>query len=333
MEDFQKFDNRRLERQARWLRELRSWRNARVQPVPDWTFVGNDGVERRVTIGDRWPSVDTPVTLTATAHIPDSWAGQPVELELWLGGEGFVRLTPGHQEGLNPFHHDFRITNSAAGGEAIAVGAEVVPKGMFGSHVHAPGVDRAMLTVPHYEVRALETDLKMLVQAAEQLKDHEIFPRLLDLVDDAYRELAPFWPTSTEIAKVRYISGDSAGGAHHNLGLGDYGRPGFEGTLVLSGIWHIPPPDGQFEPLSGEAIAATGRARETIAAGLDRLKTMYPPIGKILLTGHAHIDLAWLWPVAETRRKVRRTFSSVLRLMDDYGDFTFNQSSAQAYAW
>ncbi|MEJ7839195.1 MAG: glycoside hydrolase family 38 C-terminal domain-containing protein, partial [Thermomicrobiales bacterium] len=42
---------------------------------------------------------------------------------------------------------------------------------------------------------------------------------------------------------------------------------------------------------------------------------------------------AWLWPVAETRRKVRRTFSSVLRLMDQYPDFTFNQSSAQAYAW
>lgn len=333
MEDFIKFDNRRLERQARWLRELRAWRNAKVQPMPDWTFVGADGVERPLTIGDLWPSVYTPVTMTATARIPDEWAGYPVELEIWLGGEGFVKLTPGHQEGLNPFHHDFKVTDRAQGGEEIAIEAEVVPKGMFGSHVHSPGLDRAMLTVPHDEVRALETDLRMLVQAAEQLKDHEIFPRLLDLVDDAYRELAPFWPTSTDIAKVRYISGDSAGGAHHHLGSGDYGQPGFEGTLVLSGIWHIPPPDGEFAPLDDEALQATVQARKVIAAGLDRLKALYPPIGKILLTGHAHIDLAWLWPVEETRRKVRRTFSSVLRLMDDYDDFTFNQSSAQVYAW
>lgn len=85
VEDFQRFDNRRLERQARWLRELRAWRNALVQPVPDWTFTGADGVARRLTI------VDTPVTLTATARIPDEWAGHPVELELWLGGEAYVR--------------------------------------------------------------------------------------------------------------------------------------------------------------------------------------------------------------------------------------------------
>jgi alpha-mannosidase len=333
VEDFRKFDNRRLERQARWLGELRAWRNAVVAPVPDWTFTGADGHEQPITIGDPWPRKDTPVTMRATARVPEAWAGQPVELELWLGGEGFVKLTPGHQEGLNPFHHDFKIAASAAGGEEIAIEAEVVPKGMFGSDVGAPVLGRAMLTIPHYQVRALETDLKMLVQTAEQLKDHDIFSHLLDLVDDAYRELAPSWPTSTEIAKVRYISGDSTGGAHHDMGYGDYRRAGFEGTLVLSGIWHIPPPDGEFEPLSDDALQATERAQEVIAAGLERLKASYPPIGNILLTGHAHIDLAWLWPVVETRRKVRRTFSSVLHLMDKYEDFTFNQSSAQAYAW
>jgi alpha-mannosidase len=45
------------------------------------------------------------------------------------------------------------------------------------------------------------------------------------------------------------------------------------------------------------------------------------------------MDLAWLWPVAETRRKGRRTFSNVLELMSQYEDFRFNQSSAQLYAW
>jgi alpha-mannosidase len=167
--------------------------------------------------------------MLATAIVPKDWAGQPVELELWLGGEGFVKLTPGHQEGLNPFHHDFRITQSAAGGESIQIEAEVVPKGMFGSHVFGPRPYRAHLTIPQHTVRALETDLRMLIQTATQLKDHDVFSHLLDLVDVAYRELALSWPTSTEVARTRYISGDESGGAHYSLGLGRLRASRFRG--------------------------------------------------------------------------------------------------------
>lgn len=333
MDDFKRYDKRRHERLARWLAELRSWRNARVTPISDWTFIGADGTSHQLTIGDAWPSVDTPVTLRATATIPQDWVGERVEVELWLGGEGFVTFTPGYQTGLNPLHHDFELTPQAQGGETIEIEAEVVPKGMFGSHVYDPAVSRAVLTVPHDRVRELETDLRMLIETAEQLRDHEAFPLFLDLAEAAYRELAPDWPTATDIASVRYVSGDVDGGNRPSVGFGDYGRPGFEGSLLVRGIWHIPPPHGRLEPLPEEALAACDRAREVIAAGLARIKDRYPPIGKLMLTGHAHIDLAWLWPVAETRRKVRRTWRSVLRLMEKYEGFTFNQSSAQAYKW
>ena len=60
-------------------------------------------------------------------------AGQPVELELWLGGEGFVRLSTGFQGGLDPPHHSFPVATAATGGEAISIEAEVVPKGMLGT--------------------------------------------------------------------------------------------------------------------------------------------------------------------------------------------------------
>ena len=333
MDDFKRFDQRRLERITRWLGELRSWRNARVEPILDWTFTGADGIAHQLSVGDPWPSVDTPVKLTATATIPKDWKGKRVEVELWLGGEGFVTFDPGYQTGLNPFHHDFQLTESAAGGETITINAEVVPKGMFGAHVAHPAVSRAVLTIPHDQVRELETDLRMLIETAEQLKNHEAFPLFLDLVDDAHRELAPHWPSSTDIAQIRYVSGDADGGNIRDAGLGDSGRPGFEGSLLVSGIWHIPPPHGTLEPLPQAALDACDTAREVIAKGLARIRDRYPPIGKLTLTGHAHIDLAWLWPVAETRRKVRRTWSSVLRLMDQHEEFTFNQSSAQAYKW
>lgn len=49
--------------------------------------------------------------------------------------------------------------------------------------------------------------------------------------------------------------------------------------------------------------------------------------------GHAHIDTAWLWPLAETKRKCIRSFASALRYMDDYPEYKFACSQAQQYAW
>ena len=49
--------------------------------------------------------------------------------------------------------------------------------------------------------------------------------------------------------------------------------------------------------------------------------------------GHAHIDTAWLWPIAETKRKCLRTFANVLRLQERHPHFHFLCSQAQQYAW
>ncbi|MDH7602851.1 MAG: alpha-mannosidase [Armatimonadota bacterium] len=51
----------------------------------------------------------------------------------------------------------------------------------------------------------------------------------------------------------------------------------------------------------------------------------------VAVHGHSHIDVAWLWPYAETRRKCARTFSTVMRLMDWYPEYIFSQSQAQLY--
>ncbi len=49
--------------------------------------------------------------------------------------------------------------------------------------------------------------------------------------------------------------------------------------------------------------------------------------------GHAHLDTAWLWPLAETKRKCYRTFSTALRYMEDYPEYKFTASQAQQYEW
>ncbi|QKD81525.1 alpha-mannosidase [Thermoleptolyngbya sichuanensis A183] len=54
---------------------------------------------------------------------------------------------------------------------------------------------------------------------------------------------------------------------------------------------------------------------------------------QISLLGHAHLDLAWLWPVAETWDAAERTFKSVLSLQAEFPDLIFTHSSPALYAW
>ena len=81
------------------------------------------------------------------------------------------------------------------------------------------------------------------------------------------------------------------------------------------------------DDISGTA----GVGREILASALA--KPAYASAHRVIATGHAHIDSAWLWPARETIRKCARTFSNVLDLMDGDPDFVFACSSAQQYAW
>ena len=47
--------------------------------------------------------------------------------------------------------------------------------------------------------------------------------------------------------------------------------------------------------------------------------------------GHTHIDVAWLWRLRQSREKACRSFSTVLKLMEEYPEYKFMSSQAQLY--
>jgi alpha-mannosidase len=53
----------------------------------------------------------------------------------------------------------------------------------------------------------------------------------------------------------------------------------------------------------------------------------------ISAVGHAHMDLAWLWPMRETVRKSGRTFATALALLERYPAYVFGASQPQQYDW
>jgi alpha-mannosidase len=53
----------------------------------------------------------------------------------------------------------------------------------------------------------------------------------------------------------------------------------------------------------------------------------------VFAVGHCHIDTCWLWPWAETKRKVARSWLNQCDLMDRYPELTFVCSQAQQFQW
>ncbi|UUZ93669.1 hypothetical protein LJK87_02785 [Paenibacillus sp. P25] len=80
--------------------------------------------------------------------------------------------------------------------------------------------------------------------------------------------------------------------------------------------------------VSGEQAA---EARDVLAPELA--KRGGDPTITVSAVGHAHIDLAWLWPIRETIRKGARTFSTAPRMMERYPEYIFGASQPQLYQW
>ncbi len=83
------------------------------------------------------------------------------------------------------------------------------------------------------------------------------------------------------------------------------------------------------EPFGDDFYASVKPAAEALAAGIGDAGA--PLDVRIVATGHAHIDTAWLWTLGQTRRKAGRTFHTVLRLMEQFKDYHFVQSQPQLY--
>ena len=303
---------------SRWCDILESWRVRSEIPLQNWTLTRAGFPSTPTLLGADWSPTpdDLPVLFEGKSTIEGSL--EEAWLELDLGGEGDVKVFLEGREvasgGLNPFHKLFRLGHVLAG-QTLEVRAEVVARSFFGRPNPAPALKVARLVVLEQDLLDLILDLRVALEVVAELegpqnKAHDAVPHLLGMAEEAVTMLE--WPSDT-------------------LAVLGRGRDTL-GEWYAAGIWRLPefPPA---QPLPESARDSVIRARAHLKVELERLRVRYPPQGHLSVSGHAHIDLGWLWPVHETRRKIVRTFRTVLELMGENPDFTFNGSSAQAYAW
>jgi len=85
------------------------------------------------------------------------------------------------------------------------------------------------------------------------------------------------------------------------------------------------------DPLSDNFYTTIESATQILKSGIE--KAGAPLDAVIHATGHAHIDVAWLWTLGQTRRKSERTFHNVIRLMEQFPNYHFSQSQPQLYQY
>ena len=89
--------------------------------------------------------------------------------------------------------------------------------------------------------------------------------------------------------------------------------PKGEGSEILSAL------NGAYaKAMAGDAAAASEILQPVLTAG--------PADFTLYAVGHSHLDLAWLWPVRETKRKAARTFTKQLNNIDHYSGYIYGAS-------
>jgi len=81
------------------------------------------------------------------------------------------------------------------------------------------------------------------------------------------------------------------------------------------------------DALESDAVVA---ARQRLARAYRELPAA-PTAMRAVLTGHAHIDLVWLWPERVGDFKAVHTFATANRLMDRYPEYQFGYSQPASY--
>lgn len=82
------------------------------------------------------------------------------------------------------------------------------------------------------------------------------------------------------------------------------------------------------DPYSEEFYASLSSARRYLEEHYYGKRTLP---SKVEAFAQTHIDVAWLWDLDQTHEKARRSFSTVLSLMDQYPDYRFFSSTPVLY--
>jgi alpha-mannosidase len=244
-----------------------------------------------VTPGDCWGAKWEYGWFRGGFTAPESAAGQMIAVMLDAGGEAAVYIDGDYAGAMDKQHRSIILTDFAQAGRSY----EVVLEAYAG---HGPQEERSGPTPPNRETVPDPPDQQSMV-------GHSTFGIWQEVAFQLAIDVETLWEVREN------FDADSLRVMEIDEGLKDF-------TLIAD-----------FEAPHGEMLASLQAARERLTPLLEKKNGDTTP--EMVGFGNAHIDVAWLWPLAETERKCVRTFSTQLALMARYPEYQFFQSQPHLY--
>ncbi len=262
----------------------------------------DEGPWQKIDHGAAWGGKQQYACFRGKVTVPSHWKGNPIELRIV------------HKENyFEPTHDD----NTTCGPEGQAF--------INGQRVGA--IDWQHKVVRHPFKPGQTYDVRAVVFAARIRCRHNLQTYGLALVDAGTHKLYHDMRVAIEMIdrldaesldRARLI--DALDAAVHALDMRDaVGR-----ALI---------PDECRRDAAGKGFYASVPAAQQTFDKMRKQVQDAPGAGEVLAVGHAHIDLGWLWPIRITHHKCVRTFATQVRLLKEYPDWVYQQSSPQAYKW
>ena len=219
----------------------------------------------------------------SSVKIPDSAVGKRVLLRLGAGPEMLVYVNGVEAGSIDSRHAMVELTDCAAFGEIFEICAECYAG--HGVRPECGGIyEREDVPVPEPEA------CQCVVGSSHfGIQDQEMFAAYAD-----YHTLYELWKALPE--------GD--------LRAMQIGQALQQFTCIVD-----------FEAPQPRRSESVREGKRVLAPLLEKRNGDTAP--DFTIFGQSHLDLAWLWPQAETRRKAARTYSNQLALMERYPDYRF----------
>lgn len=219
----------------------------------------------------------------AKVTIPEDAAGRRILLHLGAGPEMLVFINGVSAGSIDSKHAMVELTGCAVPGESFEIYAECYAG--HGVRLECGGIyEREDVPVPE------PGECQCVVESSHfGIHDQEMFSVYAD-----YHTLYELWKVLPE-------------GDLRTMKIGE----------ALQRFTYI----ADFEALQP-------RRSESVREGAKLLKPLLEKrngdtVPKFTIFGQSHLDLAWLWPLEETKRKAARTYSNQVALMERYPDYQF----------
>jgi len=215
--------------------------------------------------------------------LPDEAAGERIALRIDVGAESIIFVDGKAAGARDRQHSEITLTREGVPGRSY----DILVEGYAG---HGPRVEYAGPTPPGRETVPEPPATQATVgKSTFGIWQENVYQLWID-VETLYELRDAIDQNSLRVAEI-------------DEGLRDF-------TLIVD-----------FELPREEMLATVRSCRERLRPLLECTNGTTAPT--LYAFGHSHIDVAWLWPLAETERKAGRTLSTQLALMEEYPEYRF----------